>query len=172
MALFRFSVLPEDRLVGTLQNPEFEIAAALARHDKLTNPAEVWSSLDNELRPSISYLITLALDPWSEVTGPAVRTFTMRTGQAARPEKEQFDPTDTASEMVAIGGVVAKGNAPQSGLQVAVKGTGWMGTTDEDGCFTLGSLPPGSYTLIAWPAKGKPKETKITIPADSYDIKL
>ena len=172
MALFRFSVLPEDRLIGALQNPEFEITAALARHDKLTNPAEVWSSLDNELRPSISYLITLALDPWSEVTGPAVRTFTMRTGQAAHPEKEQFDPADTASEMVYVGGVVAKGNTPQSGLQVAVKGTGWMDTTDEDGRFTLGSLPPGSYTLIAWPAKGKPKETKITIPADSYDIKL
>lgn len=172
MALFRHSVLPENRLIGTLQNPEFEITAALARHDKLTNPAEVWSSLDNELRPSISYLITLALDPWSEVTGPAVRTFTMRTGQAGDPEKEQFDPGDTASEMVYVGGTVAKGRTPQSGIAVAMKGTGWTDTTDADGRFTLGALPPGQYTLIAWPAKGRPKETKITVPADAYDIKL
>lgn len=63
MALFRYPILPEDRLEGTLRNPPYEIQARLAAHDRLTNPAELWSSLDNELRPSISYVITLALDP-------------------------------------------------------------------------------------------------------------
>lgn len=172
IALFRHPILPDDMLVGTLQNPLHDIQASLARHDKLTNPAEVWSSLDNELRPSVSYLVTLTLDPWSEITGPAVRTFTMRTGQAAWPQREQFDPPDSVSEMVYVGGTVAKGKTPEAGIQVAVKGTGWTSTTDEDGRFTLGSFPPGDYTLIAWPVKGKPKEKKITVPAADYDISL
>jgi len=171
-ALFRYPTLPEDRLVGALQNPIFDIQASLARHDKLTNPAEVWSSLDNELRPSVSYLVTLALDPWSEVTGPAVRTLTLRTGPASRPRRQQFDPANAVSEMVFVGGAVAKGDAPQAGIQVAVKGTGWISTTDRDGRFILGSLPPGQYTLIVWPAKGQPKEREITVPASSYDISL
>ena len=64
LALFRFPILPEDRLVGDLRNPPFDIQAFLARHDRLTNPAEVWSALDNEMRPSVSYIVTLALDPW------------------------------------------------------------------------------------------------------------
>jgi hypothetical protein len=172
MALFRYPTLPDERLVGTLQNPPFDIQASLARHDKLTNPAEVWSSLDNELRPSISYLVTLALDPWSEFTGPAVRTLTLRTGQAAQPQKEQIDPAQTMSEMVFVGGTVAKKDTPEAHIQVAVKGTGWIGMTDEDGRFTLGSLPPGQYTLVAWPAKGKPQEKKITVPSTDYNISL
>lgn len=83
-ALFRYPTLPEERLVGALQTPIFDIQARLARHDTLTNPAEVWSALDNELRPSISYVITLALDPWTEVSGPIVRTLKLRTRQVGR----------------------------------------------------------------------------------------
>jgi len=64
LTLFRFPVLPETFLVGSLQSPVFEIQARIASHDKLTNPAEIWASLDNEMRPSVSYLVTLALDPW------------------------------------------------------------------------------------------------------------
>src|SRR5688500_5321289 len=74
LALFRFPILPEDRLVGGLRNPLFDIQARLASHDRLTNPAEVWASLDNEMRTSISYVITLALDPWKEITTPIVRS--------------------------------------------------------------------------------------------------
>ncbi|MEM3079174.1 MAG: DUF4255 domain-containing protein [Thermoproteota archaeon] len=91
MALFRFPILPEDRLIGSLKNPIFEIQARLASHDRLTNPAEVWSSLDNELRPSVSYIVTLALDPWKEIEGPIVRTLTLRTGQAGRlPRRKEL----------------------------------------------------------------------------------
>ena len=80
MALFRFPILPEDRLVGSMQHPLFDVQARLAAHDRLTNPAEVWSSLDNEMRPSVSYVLSLALDPWQEVTGPAVRSATFKKG--------------------------------------------------------------------------------------------
>jgi hypothetical protein len=43
------------------------------------------------------------------------------------------------------------------------------------GNYTLGSLQPGEYTLVAWPAEGKPKEKKITVPAEkdgNYDLEL
>lgn len=170
MALFRFPVLPEDRLAGTLQDPPFDIQASLARHDRLTNPAEVWSSLDNEMRPSVSYIITLALDPWSEVTGPAVRTLTLRTGQAEDlPEKWQLAGGTTT---VTIGGTVTRRQSPQANVDVALKGTGFVGTTDAQGHYTLAGMPPGDYTLVVWPAKGKPKEKKITVPGPTYDVKM
>ncbi|MFQ5401129.1 MAG: Pvc16 family protein [Anaerolineae bacterium] len=173
MALFRHPVLPEHVLVNTLQNPAFDIQAQLARHDKLTNPAEVWSALDNELRPSISYIVTLALDPWAEVTGPAVRTLTLRTNQAdGLPRPHHLVPDEPAEGMIFIGGAVSKGKTAQAGIEVAIKGTGRFDKTDALGRFTLGSMPPGEYTLVAWPAKGKPKERQISVPADDYDIEL
>jgi hypothetical protein len=80
-----------------------------------------------------------------------------------------------------IGGTIrAKGKegTPLSGLQVAVKGTGFTTTTDSEGRFRLGSLLPGDYTLVVWPEEGKPKEKpiKITVPiagdAGEYDLEL
>ncbi len=176
MALFRFPVLPEDRLLGNLQGQAFEIQARIANHDKLTNPAEVWASLDNEMRPSISYLITLALDPWKEVTGPVVRTLILRAGPTETlPAQQKLVPEEARFEMSFIGGTVrnkGKDNAPVQGIQVAIKGTGYMDTTDEEGHFTLGSLQPGEYTLVAWPPEGKPREKKIVIPNKDGDYDL
>lgn len=176
LALFRFPVLPADRLMGSLKKQPFEVPARLANHDRLTNPAEVWSSLDNEMRPSISYIITLALDPWAEITAPLVRTFTMRSGQAIGIPELPSLQTDTVLERVDLGGTVqsAKSGDPLSGIQVAIKGTGLFTTTDTSGRFRLGSLPPGEYILVAWPEEGRPLEKAITLPGDgrAYDLQL
>lgn len=172
LALFRFPLLPEDRLVGSVRNPPFDIQARLASHDKLTNPAEVWSSLDNEIRPSISYIVTLALDPWVEVTGPVVRTRTLRSGQAVSLPRYQEILAGTQTDLVQIGGVVrdkGKNGDGLSGIDVALKGTGLFTKTDQDGRYKLGSIPPGDYTIVAWPLDGKPQEKSITIPPEDGD---
>jgi len=172
MALFRFPILPEDRLVGTLQHPQFEIQARLASHDNLTNPAEVWGSLDNEMRPSISYYVTLALDPWKEVTGPVVRTFSLRYGQARRlPRYQELYSDGTDHEIIFISGTVIDKKEPKAGVDVAIKGTGLMDTTDDEGHFVLGGLLPGEYTLVAWPEDGKPKEKKIIVKSHGEEAR-
>ncbi|RPI31618.1 MAG: DUF4255 domain-containing protein [Chloroflexota bacterium] len=178
LALFRFPSLPEERLVGSLKNQPFEVQARLANHDRLTNPAEVWSALDNEMRPSVSYIITLALDPWVEITGPVVRNLTMRFGQSNKlPRARQIDASDPLAEMNFIGGTVrakSSDGPPMSGIEIAVKGTGLFGTTDEQGRYTLGSLPSGDYILVAWPPEGKPREKRVVVPArdGNYDLEL
>jgi hypothetical protein len=178
LALFRFPILPEDRLVGSLQHPSFELQARLAAHDRLTNPAEVWSSLDNELRPSVSYIITLALDPWKAISGPLVKTLTLRTGEALElPNKWKLRPDAEPGELVFIGGTVRdskRANVPLAGVQVAVKGTRLIDITDAEGRFTLGGLKHGEYTLVALPPEGKPREKKIIVPAhgDDYELEI
>lgn len=175
LALFRFPVLPGDRLVGSLRNPPYDIQARLASHDKLTNPAEVWSALDNEMRPSISYVITLALDPWTEVKEDSiVRTLTLRSGQSNTLPRYRRLIEETRGELSFIGGTVrdkTQDGAPTAGIEVAIKGTGLFDTTDEQGRFTLGSLPRGEYTLVAWPPEGKPGEKRITVPVIGDDGK-
>jgi hypothetical protein len=176
LALFRYPVLPDDRLVGGLKHQEFEIQAHCAVHDRLVNPAEVWASLDNEMRPTIPYIVTLALDPWTEITGPIVRTLILRTGQSVTLPR-QSKLSVLAAEMTFIGGTV-RGKAPEyspkSGIEVAIKGTGLFDKTDAMGRFMLGSLPAGEYILVAWPPEGKPREKKIAVPArdGDYDLEL
>ena len=176
MALFRNATLPEHVLQGTMRNPKTPISTYVARHDKLTNPAEVWSALDNEMRPSISFSVTITLDPYSEITGPIVRTLTLRAGQTTTlPLYQQLDGDEPDYEKAYIGGTIrskSKEKEPLSGLEVAIKGRGWFDTTDDQGRFTLGSMPYGEYTLVVWPPKGKPKEKKVNVPAPDGDYDL
>ena len=173
MALFRFPILPEDRLVGALRNPLFEIQARLAAHDRLTNPAEMWASLDNEIRPSVSYIVSLALDPWQEVATPAVRTLMFNVDQASPPERIQIRPEGGEGVgLIYFGGTIhEKGNdqKPLPGIQVAVKGTGFFTRTDQKGHYRLGGLPPGNYTLVIWPPTGNPIEKVVTLPSSEGD---
>lgn len=178
MSLFRHPFLPEHLLEGTLQNPKFPLSTQVARHDKLTNPAEIWSALDNEMRPTICYTITLALDPWTEVEGPIVRTLILRAGKSSSlPVYKEFDDEKVDYEFIYIGGTIrtkTKDKDPIPGLSVAIKGTGLFDTTDDLGRYTLGGLAEGDHTLVVWPPKGKPREKKISIPADDgdYDVDL
>jgi hypothetical protein len=176
LALFRFPVLPEDRLAGDLRKPAFPIQARLACHDRLTNPAEMWSSLDNELRPSIPYIATLSLDPWSEVTGDLVQTAILRWGQAEGLPGAGRLAAGTQAETAFIGGTIrdGAGGGPVRDIQVAIRGTGLIAITDRDGHFVLGSIPPGSYTLVAWRPDGAPVQKEITVPAaaGAYDLEL
>jgi len=181
MTLFRFPILPADRLVGSLKNPPFDIQARLALHDRLTNPAEVWSALDNEMRPSVPYLITLALDPWMEEAVHEVRTLFFRYGQTNTLPGSQKLVEGTQGEMVYFSGMVrdaTKEGAPLPGIEVAIKGTGLFTRTDAQGRYVLGGLLPGNYTLVAWPSEGKPREKKISLTTregadgNDYDIKL
>ena len=175
LALFRYPILPERRLIGSLQNPPFDIQTRLASHDKLTNPTDLWNVLDNELHPSVSYVITLSLDPWSEVTGPAVRTLTLIPGQTETlPYRQELVPGTDRTLMITIGGRIQSKETQERlpNIEVAVKGTGFVALTDVEGRFVLGSLAPGSYTLIAWPKNGKPVEKDIVIPAEDGDYDM
>lgn len=171
-ALFRNPIIPKKYLQGEMKDQPFDLQTRLASHDKLTNPAELWGSLDNEIRPSISFLVTIAIDPWTEISGEPVFTVTLRTGQAENLPRDRAVIDGTVSSSTYIAGTVRAGEQPQTGIQVAIKGTGLVATTNAEGQFTLGSLAPGEHTLIAWPDEGKPKERPISVPGTDYDIEL
>jgi hypothetical protein len=178
LVLFRYPVLPVERLVGRLKNQPFEIQARLAQPDKQPNPAELWSALENELRLGFSYMLTLAFDPWAAEEISLVRTTGLRTGQMAAPDRTGFPHLEeaTLSERLAIAGRVwAESTGTRlDGVRVALKGTDRTTTTDRTGRFRLGGLLPGEYTLVAALPDGQPVEKQVVLPAadGDYDLKL
>ena len=64
LALLNFPALPKDVLTSSLKEQPFEIQTRLGSHDKLTNPAELWSAINNDIRAAVSYIVTIALSPW------------------------------------------------------------------------------------------------------------
>jgi hypothetical protein len=72
-ALSRHSLLPDELLQGKLKEQESEIRTTTAQPDGLfKNPADFWSALDNQLKPSIDYVVTLPLDLEMAETMPVV----------------------------------------------------------------------------------------------------
>jgi hypothetical protein len=177
LTLFRFPTLPDHRLVGSLQHPPYEIQAKLAQHDRLENPTDLWNVLDNEIRPGVSYVVTLALDPWSEVPTEIVRTRIFRLGQAqGLPAAPGLRADADRADLIVVGGVIRDkaDGAPVPGIEVALRGTGYVTTTDSEGRYVLGSVTPGDYTLVAWPAEGPPQQAEIAIPSEigAYDMEV
>ena len=62
LTLFRYPELPEDVLSGQLTEQKCAIKTVTAQPNGLfNNPADFWSALDNEIRPSLNYIITMPL---------------------------------------------------------------------------------------------------------------
>lgn len=175
MALFRYPDITRDMLVDRLRSQAFDIRTRLASHDKLTNPAEVWSALDNEMRPSISYIITLTMDPWSEEIDPIVNTVSFGTTQTQPDEQsKQATATHRDSLLASIGGLVRRAGKPVVGAQVAIQGTGIATVTDLDGRYQLRGIRLGEHTLLVTPTQGTAATRPITIPdaINGYDVNL
>lgn len=182
IVLFRHGILPEDMLHNGLKtNQPFDIRTQLARHDVLTNPAELWGALDNDIRPTVSYVVTLTLDPWTEITGPAVQTFTITTGQEQKPSelrKRSLHDTGKGAPLTYIGGVVyskGKESQPLADVEVVIDGTGLYTRTDAEGKFRFFGLQPGDFKLFVRSGGKESKPKAITVPAqqgENYNLEF
>ncbi|HEY79296.1 MAG TPA: DUF4255 domain-containing protein [Dehalococcoidia bacterium] len=164
--LFRYPELTDELLTGQLVGSPCPIKAATAQPDGLfNNPADFWSSLDNEIKPSINYVVTLPLDTDVEFTAPEVRTKVL-----------EFTPPDTDAErMVQITGMLYKAGKPTQGIpeaRVVAKEAGMTATTDEQGRYSFPRLAMGEHTFQVLVSGKKVKETPVTIPSTSYDLEL
>ena len=67
MALYRFPSLPDDLLYGELANQEYGILLKVAQYDQRDNRRDIWSMLDNEMRPVIDLTVTVSVEPTDDL---------------------------------------------------------------------------------------------------------
>jgi hypothetical protein len=165
MTLMRYPILPEDILQGTLKNLNYPVHASAAQPDGLfKNPADFWTSLDNQLKPSINYVVTLPMELDIAFTAPMVLTKIIGVGGKEGGERE---------EIVQVAGTVRKkGKEGIAQATVLVKETGMSAETDAFGRYTFAKIPRGNYTLRV-SAPGQPaKEARLVVPSDNYTLEL
>jgi hypothetical protein len=165
--LFRTQVLPEDILIGGLKDqPYVTHAKVIQPNQARANPAELWQSIDNRIRPALTYTVTVALDPEIEFTSPMVFTRRMRVFK-------EGDDVPVAEAIQIRGRVHDKKDAEKaiSNAIVTLKETGATSTTDAQGRFTF-RIREGSFNLSVV-APGKPEVSrKIEVPSPEYDLKI
>jgi hypothetical protein len=186
--LLRLPSLPEDLLPESLQNQPVSIPLEVAQPEALVNVTDIWSVLDNEMRPAIACIITLAIDPYLPVEDPLVRTRELWVGQAAAPPlpspwvaageeppepvlPQWLDEKAGRDEFWTIGGNLHS-DRPLEDLRLTLLERGLYVPILPGGRFTIGNLRAGDYTLEVSVKDENPRRHAITVPAPDYDLKV
>lgn len=172
-ALFRNPTLPEHLLPESLQDQPRPIQVSVAQYDLPHKLTDIWSVLENDMRPGIDCRVTLALNPVAMQDVPMVTNRDLRFGQAEELPKAHklSEPLDQQDRLWMVGGTIFGVEAPETvrltllerGLDIPVK---------PNGRFIIGNLEAETYTLTASVGEGKPSQHKLIVPSGNYDIKL
>ena len=167
--LYRYPTLPEDLLVGELSDQPSLPALNVARYDDLQETDRMWGALDNEMRPGIACLVTAYIDPFEPFTTPLVRSRDLKVGPSFQPATKRFDRPDEVDRFWTVGGTV-RSSRELANLHLTVLERGLDVPVADNGDFMIGKLRSGDYTLEVTAVDLKPKQQKITVPSDSYDL--
>jgi|SRR5215204_20988 len=166
MVLARHPTIPPSFLKGSLAGQEPPLPMMASRADGLKNPSEFWTAVGNKLRPSVSVVVTISLDPFAPETAPLVVTSDVRVGERTSPGETRLTAQTRQDIFRVSGRVTDAGGAPVAGAEVALKGTGLRAEADADGRYSLGPLAAGTYKLRAQTGQTV-KEVNIVVPATS-----
>lgn len=173
MALFRFAHLPEELLPESFGNQTKPIPIMVAQYDELRNPHDVWSVLDNEMRPALACIVTMALDPYTPTTTPLVRTRELRIGPSPVPRLQRLEEGVEPDRFWTIGGTLRSGQPLDAELvRLVIVERQLEGRLQPEGRFTVGPLEAGEYTLEVTVDDGPPQQYPISVPAADYDLEV
>ena len=166
LTMFRYPTLPDEVLSGQLVDLSCPIQITTAQPDGLfNNPADFWSALDNELKPSLNYVVTLPLDTDLAFTAPVVRTKVVDF-KAPGTDKER---------LVQVAGTVHEAGDQTRGIanaRVVAREASMTAETDSDGHYSFRRLPEGQHTFQVLVSGKKVKELALTVPGTSYDLEV
>lgn len=172
MALFRNPTIPDEMLPQILQDQPVPIPIRVAQQDEYRTPADVWSALDNELRPAVICTVTLALNPYVKITGPLVRSRDLRFGQAVGlPRDRALHEAAGQDQFWMVGGEV-KSKEPLEQGRITLVERGQTIELQEGSRFIIGNLEAGEYTLELWDDGRRLSTRRITVPSTSYDFEV
>lgn len=167
--LYEYPELPAQLVQGRLKGQEVPIRTEIARVDGvLRNAADFWTALDNQLKPSLNYQVTLPLDIelLKKEPGPPVLKLLGRLSDLDEPARQE-----ELRIVAAVGGVVSR---QEDGLEVAVAGArvslveaGRSVLTDQAGIYRFVNLEKGDYTITIEKEGFQPEEKKVQVDAET-----
>lgn len=172
--LLRHPEFPRAALIGTLVAQKMPLPTQIAQPDSARNSGDFWNAIGGQLRPSLEYGVSVALDYQAGEEGPLVTSVHARVGSRDGGAERLVPPADP---LYAVGGTVWSSGpaaAPVSGAWVRIDETGELAVADTAGQFLVRQVEPGLYTLrvraIGFQEGARP--LPVPLAAGSYDIHL
>ncbi len=163
LALYRNPYLEDEDKPANLRGQPGVIEILAAQPDVLQRPADFWGSLDNEIRPGITCIITIALDPYQPITTPVVGEREIGFNNTPDHQTEPGVPT-----FWAVNGIL-RGPTPMLRVRATlVERPDLTIPVAQDGAFYIRGLPAGEYTLEVTVDDGESLRHKFTVPSRLY----
>jgi len=176
--LLRNPFLPEDLLTPRLKDQPTPIPLDVATFPPEPGPmdkfSEIWGVLDNELRPGILVTVTVAIDPYSPMVYPRVRSLETRFVQDSAIQQPAAPVVTRAPSKTyhSVGGQIKSEKYAPSSLSMVLVETHSAVEISEDGGYTLHKVMDGEYHLDILFNQKVLKRQKIVVPSPSYDIQI
>lgn len=175
LALIRFPTIPTALLPEGLQAQEFPIPLQVAQPETLPNTGDIWSALENTLRPALVLQTTVALDPVVSIpAGPPVRARELRVGQRDQtvlPAQALLAEAPPES-LWTVGGTLRVQKGELRAPQVRLTERDEVIPVSGEGRFVIGRLRAGEYTLQVAAEGRRARTFKIKVPAPDYYLDL
>lgn len=162
LALARYQIFPEDLLPEALHGQP-PIPIMVAQSNTLEKPTDLWSVLDNQMRPILPLIVTLAFEPHRPIVTPLIRTAEVRF-------KDELKRDLRAAYHV--GGRVRGPAGPLANLRVTLVERGVDALVAPDGTYRLGNLAAGRYTLEVVADGHPPTRHPLVVPSPGYSVTL
>jgi len=167
VCLMGYPILPEEVLQGALKGQDYQVHATAAQPDGLfKNPSDFWAGMENKLKPSINYVVTMPVDLSIAVTSPLVFTKVLDVKDEHGGETE---------EMLQIGGTVfskGKTDTVVPNAMLLIKELNITTTSGSDGKYRFPKMRKGEYTFKVSAPKKATKEIAVAVPGDNYNIEI
>ncbi|MBC7314860.1 MAG: DUF4255 domain-containing protein [Chloroflexi bacterium] len=154
-------IIPPEICRGELKHQPYPIKTETAQPAlAIENLPDLWSVMDTPLRPSINYVVTLAMDRAVAFTSPLVFTKRAFVRERQAPWRE---------EIVQIAGIVTLEGHPVAGARVTLAEMGRTVTTDDFGRYRFGNVPHGRYHVQVRFGQAA-SESEIVVPNERYEL--
>ena len=130
----------------------------------LENLPDLWGVMENQLRPSINYVVILAMEREVSFTSPLVLTKRLEIGQ-------KTDAISEREEILQIAGIVHRRDKKEQGLAgalVLLVETGRTTRTDGYGRYSFSNIAAGTYHLRVTHG-AMTVEHSFVVPAGDHD---
>jgi hypothetical protein len=176
LALLRNSTVPDNLLPERLQSQPVPIRLKVAQGEIASNITDLWSTLDNELRPGIRLTVTVSFEPFSPEVHVPVQSveidFTQLPSPDALAARGESIPPERSRSYHAIGGRVRSQKYSPALLKIVLRETAEEIALSPEGEFKISWLQEGEYHLDIFANGRVLKQQKIRVPSSHYEIEI
>ena len=148
--------IPSDLLSESLQD-QLPPTVKVAQYDPLDKPSDLWSVMDNQMRPALPMVVMVSLDPYTPMETPLVTTTRVKLG-----------PQET---FWIRGSIRSKTQKPLDNVRVTLVDHG-LDAVMRDSEYVFQRLAAGKYTLEVNADGRKPSRLSIDVPSATYDLEV